>query len=117
MHMSRNRVVLGNYGEAQAAAFLQSKRIRVVDRHFHTRWGELDLVCRDGETWVFVEVKARSRFWIPSALEAITLKKQRKLLITALIYMKKHRLEDQPLRFDIITIEAICLQWIPNAFY
>jgi putative endonuclease len=108
--------LLGTQGENAAALYLSQRQLKVVDRHFQTRWGEIDLVCRDHDTWVFVEVKTRTRAAQPSAADAMTPAKQKRLVNAALSYLKKHGLKDQNVRFDVMIIEANRVEWIPDAF-
>ena len=107
---------LGARGEDQAADYLTRKGLHVVQRHFQTRWGEIDLICRDRDTWVFVEVKTRSQAYAIAAVDAIHRDKQRRLVNAALSFMKKNRRAGENLRFDAILIEGPELEWIPNAF-
>jgi len=103
-------------GEAAAARYLEGQRLKVLHQHYQTRWGEIDLICRDRDTWVFVEVKARARASRPSAVEVVTLSKQKKIVGAALSFMKQHRLKDQAMRFDVVAIEGEHLEWLPGAF-
>ncbi|HVO33695.1 MAG TPA: YraN family protein [Elusimicrobiota bacterium] len=107
---------LGRQGEDWAAAYLRRRGIDVVESHFQTRWGEIDLIGRQGDTWIFVEVKTRTRQALPSAADAITPAKQKKLVNAALSYMKKNRLEGENMRFDALLIEAGRVEWIAGAF-
>jgi len=107
---------LGRHGEEQAAVYLQNQGLRVVEKHVQTRWGEIDLICEDKGDWVFVEVKTRTRATQPSALDAITPAKRKRLINAALMYMKKHRLEGENMRFDVVSIEADHIEWIPGAY-
>jgi len=118
MHPPANdpRQALGDWGESQAACYLQKQGLQVWGRHFQTRWGEVDLICRDRGAWVFVEVKTRAYAWQPSAADAITPAKRRRLMNAALSFMKRRRLEGQCVRFDVVLIEGDELQWIPSAF-
>jgi putative endonuclease len=106
----------GDDGEAAAARYLQTQNLTVLHQHYQTRWGEIDLICRDGDTWVFVEVKSRARASSPSAAEAVTPAKQRKIVGAALSYLKKHRLNDQAVRFDVVTLEGGRVEWFRSAF-
>jgi putative endonuclease len=106
----------GAEGEEVAAAYLRGKGLQIVDRHFQTRWGEIDLICKDKDTWVFVEVKARTRTSRPSAADAITKSKQKKIVGASLSYMKKHRLQNENMRFDVLLIEENAVEWMPGAF-
>jgi len=107
---------LGAWGEESAARYLTARGLRVVDRHYRQKWGELDLVCFDGKVCVFVEVKARTRQRQPSALDAITPRKRERLIRAALSYLKWKHLEDCEVRFDVVLIEAGEITWIQNAF-
>jgi putative endonuclease len=107
---------LGAEGEEIAAAYLGRQGLSVIDRHFQTRWGEIDLICRDQDTWVFVEVKARTRASRPSAAEAITPSKQKKIVGAALSYLKMRRVREQNVRFDVVLVEEDIVEWIPGAF-
>jgi putative endonuclease len=107
---------LGAWGEEEAALFLENRGLRVVARHYRQKWGEIDLICIDGITWVFVEVKTRSSFYQPSALDAVTPRKRARLARAAMSYMKWRRLEGSSMRFDLVLIEAGQVGWIQNAF-
>ncbi len=108
--------VLGSWGEEEAARYLTEQGLTVVDQRYRQKWGEIDLICRDGETWVFVEVKTRSMRDQPSALDAVTPRKRRRLTLAAMSYMKWKRLEGCSMRFDLVMIEAEQIEWIENAF-
>jgi putative endonuclease len=107
---------LGAWGEAEAAQFLADQGLRVIDHDFRQKWGEIDLIARDGSAWVFVEVKTRWSFHDPSAVEAVTRTKQRRIIRAALGYMKWKHLEGVPLRFDLVLIESGQIEWIRDAF-
>ena len=76
--------------EAQAARWLQEQGYEILWRNFRCRYGEIDIIARDQETFVFVEVKYRSRHKFGSPEEAITAAKQRHISNVALYYMKKY---------------------------
>jgi putative endonuclease len=91
--------------------------LQVVHRGYQTRYGEIDLICRaPDKTWVFVEVKARSRSGPISAADAVTPAKQRKIIGAALNFLKKQRITDESVRFDVVLIEGTRLEWIQDAF-
>src|SRR3954447_1139025 len=96
----RNRW-LGDRGERAAARMLRKSGLRVLLRGYRTDQGEVDLIARDGETLVFVEVKARRR---GEPAEAVTPEKQRRLTLAALHFLKRHGLLEQPCRFDVVAI-------------
>lgn len=112
--------LLGNQGEQAAAHYLRKHhRFRILVRGYRTTWGEIDLIARDGNTLVFVEVKARRQ---GTPVEAITLEKQRRLTLTALHFLKRHRLLEQRCRFDVVAIlwpedrTAPHIEYIHDAF-
>src|SRR5450631_2381832 len=97
---------LGDWGEEEAARYLTRRGLRVVTHHYRQKWGEIDLICRHEETWVFVEVKTRLHQSQPSALDAIHFRKRQRLARAAMSYMKWKHLEGCSMRFDVVTIEA-----------
>ncbi len=115
-----NRQRTGREGEELAAVFLRSKGMAILGANVRCALGELDLVCREGTTIVFVEVKARhgSGFGLPQ--ESVSAAKQRKLTLLAKWYLQRHRLEGHPARFDVVAVDFRSrepqITWIPNAF-
>ena len=75
--------------------------MRVLKRGYRIANGEIDLIARDGDTVVFVEVKARRR---GQPAEAVTLEKQRRLTLAALHYLKRYGLLEQRSRFDVVAV-------------
>ena len=100
----RRHTGLGEHGEKLAERHLVELGITVVERRYRTRQGEIDLVCRDGDTLVFVEVKTRRTQRAGAPFESITPAKQRRLTRLALAYLKHHDLLDCPARFDVVGI-------------
>jgi putative endonuclease len=96
---------LGAWGEETAARFLIGKGYLILERNWHGPEGELDLVGRQGDELVFVEVKARRQrdFGLPE--EAVTPAKQRKLRRTAWAYLQAHGLSDAEWRIDVVAID------------
>jgi putative endonuclease len=93
--------LLGDRGEQEAARYLRRHGLRILRRGYRTDHGEIDLVARDGDVTVFVEVKAR-RQGVPA--EAVTPEKQRRLTLAGLHFLKKHQLLDERSRFDVVAI-------------
>ncbi len=112
----------GAQWEKTAESFLRNHGLKLLQRNFSSRFGEIDLIMEDEKTVVFVEVKYRKSSQHGSGAEAITLHKQNRISRTAGWYLAKnpHRAE-QFCRFDVISIDSrksdqgIC--WIKNAFY
>lgn len=93
--------LLGSRGERMAARYLKRQGLRVLARNVRAGGGELDLIARDGDTLVFVEVKTR-RSGDPA--EAVTSDKQKTLTRAALAFLRRHRLLDAQCRFDVVAI-------------
>lgn len=111
--------LLGSKGEDAAARFLRTHGMKILVRGYRTDYGEIDLIARDGDTLVFVEVKSR-RDGTPA--EAVTPEKQRRLTLAALHFLKAHKLLEQQCRFDVVAIiwpdgaRTPTIEHIPNAF-
>jgi putative endonuclease len=103
--MTMERQELGKSGEDLAARELERLGYAILARRYRTKHGEIDIVARDGDTIVFVEVKARASDDYGSGAEALTWPKQRRLTSMATDYLARHRLLDRPCRFDVVTVE------------
>jgi len=96
----------GIAAEELAARYLATQGLRVVARNYRCRFGEIDLIAKDGEALVFVEVRLRRNSRFGGALASITYAKQRKLIATARHYLAG--LPDAPsCRFDAILLDAL----------
>lgn len=93
----------GNKGEDIAADYLKKKGYTVLHRNYNTPLGEADIVAKDKNIIVFVEVKARSSDAFGQPFEAVNHRKQEKLKKIALYYLKHNKIE-LPVRFDIVSI-------------
>lgn len=93
--------LLGDRGEREASRYLRRQGLRVLTRGYRTTAGEIDLIARDGDTLVFVEVKTR-RSGVPA--EAVTSAKQRRLTLAALHFLNRHHLLECRCRFDVVSI-------------
>lgn len=104
----------GAAGEAAAAAYLGERGLTVLERNFRVRGGEIDLVCRDGRSTVFVEVRLRERADYGGAAASITAAKQARLILAARHWLQKHG--EQNCRFDCLLIQAGRIEWLRDAF-
>jgi len=95
---------IGNRGEELAAAFLERNGLKIVERNFRCKGGEVDIIARDGKTIVFIEVKSRRTLTYGVPQLAVTPFKQRQISKAALTWLSKNRLHDTPARFDVIAI-------------
>ncbi|UJF19081.1 YraN family protein [Vibrio sp. SS-MA-C1-2] len=109
---------LGQHYEQQALEYLQSQGLIFIERNFHSRFGEIDLICQHHNTLVFIEVKYRKSNRYGSALESVTPTKLKKLYKTALYWLQKNRYSatNSSLRFDLVAIEGnpSKITWLQN---
>lgn len=108
----------GAQKEEQVCAYLIFEGVRITERNFRCRQGEIDIIGYDGEYLVFFEVKYRSSCGRGSAAEAVGYAKQRRICRVADYYRVIHHCgENTPIRFDVVAIDGDRLSWIKNAFY
>ncbi|QDU10981.1 YraN family protein [Gimesia aquarii] len=96
--------LLGDQGERAAIKFLKQAGYSILAKQYRTGQGEIDVIALDGQTVVFVEVKTRRSDSKGKPFEAITPQKQSQLTRLASSFLKKHKLLQQPARFDVISI-------------
>ncbi len=97
---------------------MQAQGLQPVTRNYRCRGGEIDLIMRQGETLVFVEVRYRADTRHGGAAGSVTRSKQRKIVLAAQHYFKQHAINEanQACRFDVIAFECDQPDWIQNAF-
>ena len=105
----------GWMGEDVACAYLQKKGMILLSRRYRSLFGEIDLVMQDGETLVFVEVKARGTTCVGTGLYAITPAKQKRMLKAASLYLAEHGC-NAPVRFDAVEVTAAGPLHVQGAF-
>ena len=109
----------GRNNEILACQFLKQHKLQLVESNYHCRYGEIDLIMRDSDSLVFVEVRYRARDHFGSAMESVNIHKQRRLIATAKHYLQQTQ---TPLaaRFDVIAISGngreSNIDWLKNAF-
>jgi len=119
---------VGKDAERLAEKYLVESGLTILDRNFHCRHGEIDLIMLDRGTLAFVEVRMRCRNRFTRAAATVDARKQRKLLRSAAIYLGRHRrFSDHAIRFDVIGIDTdrttfspapgeFTIQWLKDAF-
>lgn len=113
----------GDWGEAQVAAYLRERGYQIISSKYHCRFGEIDLIARDGKTLCFVEVKLRGNLSFGLPREYVTAGKRDKLRATAAYYLSTHG-ADECCRFDVAEVytdsaqtpENTRIEYIENAF-
>lgn len=110
----------GKLGEKIAAAYLEKSGYRILEQNYRCRFGEVDIIARDGDTIVFVEVKSRrsETFGLPQL--AVGPEKQMRLSKISLCYLQSNRLEDSNARFDVVAVsmksDGYRIELIKDAF-
>jgi putative endonuclease len=113
--------VLGESGERAAARFLRRQGLRILTRRYRVPVGEIDLIARERDTLVFVEVKTRRQ---GEPIEAVTEEKQRRLTRAAIRFLYRHDIEGMgiPCRFDVVAVvwpegsRKPCFEHVRRAF-
>lgn len=111
------RQAKGEAAEQLAADYLVRQGLSVIERNFRVKGGEIDLVCRDGKTTVFVEVRLRSRADFGGAAASITTTKQARLILAARHWLLRHG--ETPCRFDCMLLDGLeskNIEWLRDAF-
>ncbi|GAB6068528.1 YraN family protein [Methylothermus subterraneus] len=110
---------LGRAAEDYALAFLERQGLKLVERNWRCRYGEIDLIFQDRATLVFAEVRCRRSARFGGALESVDKHKQTRLIRAANHYLATHA-GDAPVRFDVLALTPTCqgfqVEWIKNAF-
>lgn len=112
---------IGDDGEQLAEKYLTDRRLTLIERNYRCFFGEIDLIMRDCDCLVFIEVKQRKNTRYGSPLEMVSLRKKEKLRRTAEHYIAHHKISShQAMRFDVVGIiasgAATSVQWVQNAF-
>lgn len=97
---------LGKEGEALAVEYIRKKGYRILEKNFRTFSGEIDIIAKDGETLVFVEVKTRADHAFGYPFEAVDRRKREKIRKVALGFMKGLK-KEVPARFDVLSISMV----------
>ncbi|NRR29995.1 YraN family protein [Oxalobacteraceae bacterium] len=103
----------GQGGEALALAHLQGHGLLLVERNFLCKMGEIDLIMRDGDCLVFVEVRRRADMLHGGAAASITPRKIKRLVRAAQYFLQRYR-HLPPCRFDVVAIDGENLSWMQN---
>jgi putative endonuclease len=118
--MTKERITLGKFGEDLAGERLKDLGYKILKKNYSCPLGEIDLVARDGDILVFVEIKTRKNKPLGQVKEAVNRKKQVKLSKVALAYMKSNNLWESQARFDVVAVSLVDgkkkIEIIKNAF-
>jgi putative endonuclease len=110
----------GEQGEALAVRRLRKSGYKIIETNYRTRLGEIDIIAKDKDTIVFVEVKSRRSVYFGNPKQAVTLQKQKKISMVALYYLKSTGQSTAKARFDVVTVvsnqDKTQVEIIKNAF-
>ncbi len=109
-----SKQVSGDAAEDDALAFLLKQGLVEVERNFRCKGGEIDLIMRERDTIVFVEVRKRSNSDFGGALASVTRTKQKRLIIAAQVFLQRYRMPPD-CRFDVIGYDGDRMTWLKNA--
>lgn len=113
----QNNRKIGTRYEEKAASYLMERGVKILERNFRIRSGEIDIIGLDGNTYIFVEVKYRKSTSYGSPVEAVNYKKQQVICRVATLYQKIKKLPiNGSFRFDVISILDNQITWYKNAF-
>ena len=112
-----NKRIIGKEKEELAAKFLARQGVKILEKNFSCRMGEIDLIGLDGDCIVFVEVKYRTNTDYGYPQEAVSKNKRRKIVLVSGYYRMRNDLGDGTnFRFDIVSILGDKIRWDKNAF-
>jgi putative endonuclease len=119
--MRNLRQILGQKGEKQAAQYLKKKGYKVVTANYRCQYGEIDLIARDADILIFIEVKTRTSTDFGGPTAAVDYRKQQQISKVAHHYLVTHHNDDVDARFDVISIlspigQKTEIEHITNAF-
>ena len=114
------RIQTGKRGEDIAVAYLKNRGYRIIERNYTCLFGEIDIVAKDGDTVVFVEVKSRKSEKFGDPQGAVGREKQKKISRISLTYLEEKHLYPCDARFDVVAIKMLpagsIVELIQNAF-
>ena len=115
--LSVNKRQMGTSYEIKAEEYLMQKGYRILERNFSNRVGEIDIIAKQKEYFCFIEVKYRKSLQYGFPAEAVTVSKQKKIILGARKYRYEHKISSGvPCRFDVISICGNEIEHIENAF-
>jgi len=118
--MRNRQQKFGEKGEALAVRRLKKAGYKIIETNYRNRMGEIDIIAKEKDTIVFVEVKSRRSVHFGNPKQAVTLQKQKKISMVALSYLKTMGLNTARARFDVVTVisnrDLPQVEIIKNAF-
>lgn len=111
-----HKKLLGRVGEKSAVKFLKKQGFKILEQNYKNPFGEIDIIAKDGEYTVFIEVKTRTDDAFGAACEAVNFQKRKKYGRIAQAYIVNKGIFDSAVRFDVIGIENGKINHVKDAF-
>lgn len=112
-----NKRLLGEEKETMVCEFLKKHGYHILERNYRNRYGEIDIIAKEQDYLVFIEVKYRKGTGLTYAKEAVNKKKQQQISKVALFYITKEQIfSEYPMRFDVVALDDYHISVIKNAF-
>ena len=112
-----NKREIGKTGEIKAAKYLESMGVNILERNYQNRFGEIDIIGKEGNILLFIEVKYRKNESFGYPLESIGYFKRERIKKLARYYLNEKRHYGAMVRFDCIGIIGDSIYWVKGAFY
>ena len=112
-----NKREIGKTGEIKAAKYLESMGVNILERNYQNRFGEIDIIGKEGNILLFIEVKYRKNESFGYPLEAVGFAKREKIRKMARFFLNENHYYRYNIRFDCIGIIGSQIEWIKGAFY
>jgi len=112
-----NKRQIGSIGEDMAVEFLKSCGVKILERNYQNRFGEIDIIGMEDNTLLFIEVKYRKNKSFGYPLEAVGFAKREKIRKMARFFLNENHYYSYNIRFDCIGIIGSQIEWIKGAFY
>jgi putative endonuclease len=107
---------IGCENESKAVEYLKQRGFKIIERNYKSRFGEIDVIAKDGEDLVFIEVKYRTSDSFGHPGEFVDALKQKKIIKSALEFVKFKKYEGKNIRFDVVNIEPDKIEHLKSAF-
>lgn len=114
--LSCNKREEGKKGEERAFVALKKNGYKIIEKNYRNPLGEIDIIAEEDGYLVFVEVKKRNTLKFGSPLGAVDGKKKRRIIRSAMYYLKDHKCFDKKVRFDVVGIDGNGVQIVKHAF-
>jgi len=118
--MKKYNKIIGNYGEDTAVKFLQKNKYKIIEQNYSCKFGEIDIIAKDKNILVFVEVKSRTNEKYGTPGMAVNYYKKKNIINTAKHYIMKNKLQNEFCRFDVVEVfvtdDDNNIRLIKNAF-